>query len=98
MTISSLQRSPHHVSILNIVCTTTSYPPTSVTWYKDNAPLNVTQGNVSMTISITNRRNSYYDITLLVEDVPDTLVGIYSVAVGNDVQTTNHTLSSAIRG
>ena len=98
MTISSLQRSPHHVSILNIVCTTTSYPPTSITWYKDDAPLNVTQGNVSMTISITNRRNSYYDITLLVEDVPDTLVGIYSVAVGNDVQTTNRTLSSAIRG
>ena len=96
VTITDLQRSLYHGNILNIVCTSGSYPPTTITWYKDNDPINMT--NVSMTATIINQLNSSYDITLLVDDVLDNLIGTYSVVVGNDLQTTNRTLSPAIRG
>ena len=96
VTITDLQRYLHYESILKIVCTTGSYPPTKITWYKDNDPLNMT--NVTMTTTIINQLSSSYDITLLVEDVPDNLIGTYSITVGNDLQTTNRTLSPPIRG
>ena len=98
MTITDLQRSPHHGNILNIVCTTESYPPTKITWYKDNNPLKMTLDTISMTAIVTNQLSSSYDITLLVEDVPDNLIGTYSITVGNNLKTTNRTLSPAIRG
>ena len=36
-----------------------------------------------MTISVTNRRSSYFDITLNICDIPDSIIGNYMCQVGN---------------
>ena len=36
-----------------------------------------------MTVSITNRYTSYFDITLSICDSPDNIVGVYTLQVAN---------------
>ena len=98
VTINNLVLYRDHDSLLKIVCSTKDAPPTQISWYKDNVLLNVTEDNVSMSTIVTDPRISGYNIYLLVDDVPDNIIGTYSISVGNNLQTTNHTLSPIIGG
>ena len=41
-------------------------------------------GNVTeMTVSVTNRRSSYFVITLNICDIPDSIIGNYMCQIGN---------------
>ena len=98
VTINNLVLYRDHDSLLKMVCSTRGAPPTQISWYKDNVPLNETEDNVSMSTIVTDPRISGYSIYLLVDDVPDNIIGTYSISVGNNLQTTNRTLSPTIRG
>ena len=60
-----------------IICTSQSAPPTNITWYRDEV-LDIDGNSTEMTVSVTNRQHSYFDITLTVTyDSPDEEIGSY---------------------
>ena len=48
-----------------------------------------------MSVSVTNRHNSYFDITLTVCDLPEIMAGVYKCEAGNrrGMDTETHTIN-----
>lgn len=80
----------------NLVCKTRNSPPSSITWYRDGVPLEIDGNSTDLNVSVTNRRSSYFDITLTVCDSPSDVVGNYTCEIGNEFG--NSSKSYAIQG
>ncbi len=73
-------------------------PPSKITWFRNDQPLDLKQENISANAYITRRSSSQYRLELAVKGTPQDLVGGYSVRVGNYRGTTTRALSSNITG
>ena len=98
--VSEVQRlsSRYSIAALEILCVTGGTPPTYFRWYKDGIPLISDEDKITITATVTNRTMSTYDILLVLEDIPDNIVGIYEIEVGSDMQNANHKIAAAVKG
>ncbi len=73
-------------------------PPSGITWFKDDSPINspenISDSNIIINTYASNRRSSYYDVSLEMKDSPDNLVGEYSVSLSNETDSSNETYIS----
>ena len=67
--------------LMTLTCQTRNSPPSIIRWYKDNTLLDIDGSNYTMSVTVTDRHNSYFDITLKVCDTP--MVGTYKCEAGN---------------
>ena len=81
-------------SVLSLSCETRTAPPTEITWQRNGLNLTVDGSTIQMIQSVTNRPSSYFTSTLYINDDPDSVVGNYSVIVGNKFgNSTSETIS-----
>ena len=72
-------------------------PPSIIRWYKDNTLLDIDGSNYNMSMVVTDRHYSQYDITLTaVCDAPENLYGTYKFEAGNRLRMRSET--TAING
>ena len=70
-----------------IICTSQTVPPTNITWFRNDEILDIDGNSTEMTVSVNNRRSSYFDITLtIIYDFPDSVVGTYTCQIANDIK------------
>ncbi len=83
---------------VTLVCRTQNSPPTIIKWYRDNTLLDIDGNSTDMSVSVTNRQSSYFDITLTICDSPANIAGEYSCEVGNRLgsDTQNITLQGTV--
>ena len=61
-----------------IICASQSVPPTNITWFRNDEILDIDGNSTEMTVSVTNRQLSYFDITLTITyDSPNEEIGTY---------------------
>ena len=61
-----------------IICTSQNTPPTYITWFRNDEILDIDENSTEMTVSVTDRQLSYFDITLTITyDFPDEEIGTY---------------------
>ena len=81
-TITSFQRASS-ATHFTLTCTSTSSPATNVTWMRDDAILSVDGVKNQFYQTVTSRRNSTYQNTLVVNDNPEHVIGNYICSVTN---------------
>ena len=64
-------------AIANITCMTENSPPTNVTWMMDGSILDTDSQNYSVLQTVTNRRTSHYNTTLLIRNLPS-IIGTHN--------------------
>ena len=68
---------------ITLVCQTQGSPPSNITWYRDGTPLDINGNTTDMAVTVTDRQNSEFNITLNICDSPDAIVGTYKCEVRN---------------
>ena len=80
--VTSLQRT-RSTTNLTLTCTSTSSPATNVTWMKDGDTLDIDGVKYKTYQTVTNRRESTYQNTLVVDDDIENITGNYTCNVTN---------------
>ena len=93
-TIYRFQQMQNSDSVLSLSCETRTAPSTEITWQRNGLNLTVDGSTIQMIQTVTNRPSSYFTSTLYINDNPDSVVGNYSVIVGNKFgNSTSETIS-----
>ena len=74
--VTSLYRTSSTTN-LTLTCTSTSSPATTVTWMKDDDTLDIDGEKYKTYQTVTNRRSSTYQNSLVVDDDIENITGIY---------------------
>ena len=73
---------------ITLVCSTRDAPPSSIKWYRDDTLVDINGNSTDMSVRVTNRTSSYFEITLQISDF---LAGNYTCEVanrlGNDIES-----------
>ena len=80
--ITSLQRTSSTTN-LTLTCTSTNSPATNVTWMKDGDTLDIDGVKYKTYQTVTNRRASTYENTLVVDDDIENVTRTYTCNVTN---------------
>ena len=83
LSITSLNFSTSSIAAITLVCSTRSSPPSIIRWYRDGTLLDRNGNTTDMAVTVTDRRNSYFDVTLNICQSPATVVGTYRCRAGN---------------
>ena len=75
-----------------LVCHTHNSPPTIINWYRDDKLIDLSHNSIDMSVSVTNRHTSSFEITLTIAcDPSDNMVESYTCDISNrlggDIQT-----------
>lgn len=71
-------------SCLILICITTGSPPTTVSWIKNTLLLILNGDTYQMTLRVTNRSTSTYEIRLVIKQSLDSLLGsIFTIRIEN---------------
>ena len=69
-----------------IICTSQNVPPTNITWFRNDEILDIDGNSTEMTIFVTNRQSSYFEITLVIIcDSPGNIGDIYTCLIANEL-------------
>ena len=66
-----------------LTCTSTNSPATEVTWMRNGATLSIDGVRNKFDQTVTSRRNSTYQNTLVMDDVIERFIGNYTCKVTN---------------
>ena len=83
--IRALSYSTSNSTAMTLVCQTQGSPPSNITWYRDGTPLDINGNTTDMTVNVTNRTSSYFEVTLNICDSPDAIAGRYICEVENNL-------------
>ena len=82
LSISQLEYSTGN-GLLTLTCKTRNSPPSIIRWYRDNNLLDIDGSDYNMSVSVTNRHNSRFNIQLIVCGTVENMVGTYKCEAGN---------------
>ena len=68
---------------MNLKCQTRNSALSAINWYRDGVLLDLSRDTMDVNVTSSNRRNSYYESTLSICDIPDAIVGEYTCEVNN---------------
>ena len=68
---------------ITLVCSTRDAPPSSIKWYRDDTLVDINGNSTDMSVRLTNRMSSYFEIALQISNSLDDIVGNYRCEVGN---------------
>ena len=89
--ISGMSCNSSSNSSITLVCSTRDAPPSSIKWYRDDTLVDINGNSTNMSVRVTNRQNSYFEIALQIYNSLDNIVGNYRCEVanrlGNDTQS-----------
>ena len=94
--ISGLNYSSSSNTSITLVINTRNAPPSNIKWYRDGTLVDINGNSTDMSVRVTNRQSSYFEIALKICDSPDNIVGNYRCEVGNRLG--NDTQSYSIEG
>ena len=80
--VTSLQRTSSTTN-LALTCTSTYSPATNVTWMRDGDTLDIDGVKYKTYQTVTDRQNSTYQNTLVVDDDIENITGTYTCNVTN---------------
>ena len=78
---------------LTLTCTSTNSPATTVTWMKDGDTLDIDGVKYKTYQTVTDRRSSTYENTLVVDDVIENIPGNYTCRVTNRLGSSSRVLT-----
>ncbi len=82
---------------LTLVCQTRDSPPTNISWYRDGVQLDTNEGaGLDMTVTVTNRSSSTFEISLQVCLPHVNINGTYTFEVSNGLG--NDSVSIQVNG
>ena len=93
--VTSLYRTSSTTN-LTLTCTSTNSPATTVTWMKDGDTLDIDGVKYKTYQTVTDRRTSTYENTLLVDDDIENITGSYTCRVSNKLGSSSRDLT--VRG
>ena len=96
LTSSSNTQSP---LLATYTCFTDTYPPTSVSWSRNNVPVNVDGIHYNTIQVVTNRRSSAYKNVFQVYDVTEVLGNPrFTCSMTNSGGTVSHSIQEGVAG
>ena len=90
--VTSLRRTSSTTN-LTLTCTSTTSPATTVTWMKDGDTLDIDGVKYKTYQTVTNRRTSTYENTLVVDDDRENITGNYTCRVTNTFGSSSRDLT-----
>ena len=78
--ISGMSCNSSSSTSITLVCSTRDAPPSSIKWYRDDTLVDINGNSTDMSVRVTNRTSSYFEIALQISDFS---AGNYTCEVGN---------------